>query len=255
MKIVSWNVNGIRAVQKKGFFDWLEKESPDVLCLQETKISEDQLGDDLKNPSGYKTIWNSGERRGYSGVSVFYKEDPVSVNKKFQVKILNDEGRIIETEFGGFILFCVYFPNGQKDEDRLSYKLKFYESFLKYALKQKSEKKKEIVVVGDFNTAHTEIDLKNPKENQNYSGFMPIERKWIDKYIEAGFVDIFRKRHPSEEGHYTWWTYRFQARTRNVGWRIDYFMVTADFESSVVDCGILSDVHGSDHCPVYLTIK
>jgi exodeoxyribonuclease-3 len=255
MRIISWNVNGIRAAQKKGFLEWVEKESPDVLCLQETKISEDQIEEELKNPRGYKTFWNSGERRGYSGVAVFLKEDPVSINKKFSSKFLNDEGRVIETEFEDFILFNIYFPNGQKDEERLAYKLKFYEVFLKYALNLKKEKKKEIVVTGDFNTAHTEIDLKNPKENQNYSGFMPIERKWIDKYIEAGFKDIFRDLHSGETGHYTWWTYRFQARKRNVGWRIDYFMITSDLSEKVADCGILKDVEGSDHCPIYLDLK
>jgi exodeoxyribonuclease-3 len=255
MRIISWNVNGIRAAQKKGFLTWLSSESPDVLCLQETKISDDQLEEELRNPPEYQTFWNSGERRGYSGVAVFLKEKPVSINKKFPAKVLDDEGRIIETEFDDFILFNIYFPNGQKDEERLSYKLKFYEVFLKYALKVKREKSKEIVVTGDFNTAHTEIDLKNPKENQNYSGFMPIERKWIDKYIDAGFKDIFRDLHPGQEGHYTWWTYRFQARKRNVGWRIDYFMITSDFSDRVVDCGILKDVEGSDHCPVYLELK
>ena len=255
MNIISWNVNGIRAALKKGFLDWLSKESPDVLCLQETKISEDQLDEDLKSPSGYKTVWKSGEKRGYSGVTVFYKSEPLNIITKFPSKYLNDEGRVIESEFENFILYNVYFPNGQKDDDRLSYKLKFYEVFLKYILNRRHETKKELVVVGDFNTAHTEIDLKNPKENQNYSGFMPIERKWIDKYIEAGLTDIFRDRHPEEEGHYTWWTYRFQARTRNIGWRIDYFMITKEFTDNIVDCGILKDVQGSDHCPVFLNIK
>jgi exodeoxyribonuclease III len=254
MRIVSWNVNGIRAVMKKGFSEWLEKESPEVLCLQETKISTDLIDENLQNFSGYSTVWKSGEKKGYSGVAVFYKAVPEFINTEFDEDILNNEGRIIEMGFKDYILYNVYFPNGQKDEERLNYKLKFYDEFLKYTLRQKKEKNKGIIVVGDFNTAHTEIDLKNPKENQNNSGFMPVERKWIDKYIEAGFVDIFRDLHPGETGHYTWWTYRFKARTRNIGWRIDYFMVTAGISSMIKDSGILMDIEGSDHCPIYMDI-
>jgi exodeoxyribonuclease-3 len=255
MKIVSWNVNGIRAVIKKGFFEWLEKENPDVLCLQETKISIDQIEDNLKNPPGYEIIWNSGIRRGYSGTATFLKTKSISNKTSFEFPIFNGEGRIVETEFDKFILFNVYFPNGQKDEDRLNYKLEFYKEFLNYILQQKQIKNKEIIITGDFNTAHTAIDLKNPKENENYSGFLPVERKWIDKYIEAGFVDIFRKNHPDETEHYTWWTYRFGARARNVGWRIDYFMISSDFIKEIKDTGILKNVEGSDHCPIFLEIK
>jgi len=254
MNIISWNVNGIRAVLKKGFIEWLEKESPDILCLQETKISLDQLEDNLKAPLNYKTIFNSADKRGYSGTAVFYKNEPLSTRTGFEHEILNSEGRIIEIEYEKFILFNIYFPNGQKDDERLNYKLKFYDEFLKYMLDQRKTKNKGIIAVGDYNTAHTEIDLKNPKENENYSGFLPVERKWIDKYIESGFTDIFRKLHPDEKDQYTWWTYRFGARDRNIGWRIDYFMVTDEILPMVKDCGILNTITGSDHCPIYLKL-
>jgi exodeoxyribonuclease III len=255
MKIISWNVNGIRAVWKKGFLDFLETEKPEILCLQETKISEDLIDKEMINPNGYETIYNSAEKKGYSGTSTFYKTRPLASKTKFDIDIFNGEGRIVETEYENFILYNVYFPNGQKDENRLNYKLKFYDEFLKYTLDMRRLKQKGIIITGDFNTAHTEIDLKNPKENENYSGFLPIERAWIDKYIEAGFTDFFRKLHPGEKDHYTWWTYRFGARAKNVGWRIDYFMITDEIIPMISDCGILKDVEGSDHCPIYLSLK
>jgi exodeoxyribonuclease-3 len=163
--------------------------------------------------------------------------------------------RFIETEHKNFFLYNVYFPNGQKDDERLRYKLNFYKDFLEYTLSVKNKTKKEIIILGDFNTAHKEIDLKNPKENENYSGFLKIEREWIDKYLEAGYVDIFRYFNPDLKDQYTWWTYRFKARDRNIGWRIDYFMITKKLVKKVVETKILSDVKGSDHCPILLEIK
>lgn len=254
MKIASWNVNGIRAVLNKGFFEWLYKENPDILCLQEIKISGNQLTEELINPKDYITIWNCSKRKGYSGTSSFLKEKPLNSKINFDNPIFNDEGRIIETELNDFILYNVYFPNGQMSDERLKYKLDFYRDFLDYSLKQKKDKKKEIIIVGDFNTAHTEIDLKNPKANENYSGFLKIEREWIDKYLQAGYIDIFRKNHPDEKDHYSWWTYRFNARLNNVGWRIDYFLISDGLVSKVKEASILKDVTGSDHCPISLVI-
>ncbi|OHD21431.1 MAG: exodeoxyribonuclease III [Spirochaetes bacterium GWD1_27_9] len=255
MRILSWNVNGIRAVLKKDFLQWFNSQSPDVLCLQETKISDHQIDDEVTIPSEYYTIWSCAKRKGYSGVANFLKNKPISEKIIFEKDILNNEGRIIETEHNDFFLYNVYFPNGQKDDERLKFKLDFYKEFLDYVLEKKETTGKEIIITGDFNTAHTAIDLKNPKENENYSGFMPIEREWVTRYIEAGFVDIFRELHQKEEGHYTWWTYRFGARDRNVGWRIDYFMITKNLVTRVKDCGILKDVLGSDHCPIFLELE
>jgi len=255
MKIYSWNVNGIRAVINKNFFNWLYETQPDILCMQETKINETQLMEELLNPKGYKTLWSFAEKKGYSGTAVFYKDDPVSYKINFNNKKFDEEGRVIELEKDNFILYNVYFPNGQMSDERLQYKLDFYKEFLDFTLRQKQERDKEIIIVGDFNTAHTEIDLKNPKANENYSGFLKIEREWIDKYLDNGYIDIYRKLHPGELDQYTWWTYRFGARERNIGWRIDYFLITKGLVSNIIDTRIHSNIMGSDHCPISLTIK
>lgn len=254
MIIYNWNVNGIRACIKKGFFDWLKETSPDILCLQETKINPGQLTKELQNVDGYEIIWNSAQRRGYSGVATFYKNNIISQKSGFGIDKYDVEGRVIEVELDKFILFNVYFPNGQKDEERLNYKLDFYKDFLDYTLQRKKEKNKDIIIVGDFNTAHTEIDLRNPKANEKYSGFMPIERKWIDKYIEAGYTDIFRNFNPGKPDQYTWWSYRFNARLKDIGWRIDYFMITDGLIDKVKKVLIHKDVMGSDHCPISLEL-
>ncbi|MEM4248392.1 MAG: exodeoxyribonuclease III, partial [Candidatus Nanoarchaeia archaeon] len=226
MKIISWNVNGIRAVLKKGFLEWLASESPDMLCLQETKVSEEQLPNELRNVPGYNTYWCSGERKGYSGTALFSKEPPISIKYGFELdKRFDAEGRIIIAEYPSFTLLNIYFPNGQKDDERLKYKLDFYDATLEYceALKKKG---KELIICGDYNTAHNEIDLARPKENENVSGFLRIERDWMDKWENHGYIDTFRVLYPKTEGAYTWWSLRTAARKRNVGWRLDYFYVT-----------------------------
>ena len=253
LKILSWNVNGIRAAQKKGFLDWLEKEKPDVLCVQETKAHIEQLSKDLINPDGYKTYWSSGERKGYSGVATFTKIEPKDVQTGFSVKKYDSEGRILITDYDDFILFNIYFPNGQRDEERLNYKLGFYDEFLKYVDKLK-DKGKKIIVCGDVNTAHCEIDLARPKENQDTSGFLPIERKWMDKFVEHGYIDTFR-HFVKEGGHYTYWDPITRARERNVGWRIDYFFITPNLLKNLKKAFIMPDVMGSDHCPLGIEIE
>lgn len=255
MKIISWNVNGIRAVLKKGFLEWLASESPDMLCLQETKVSEAQLPKELKNVPGYNTYWCSGERKGYSGTALFSKETPKSIKYGFGLdKSFDAEGRIIIAEYPLFTLLNIYFPNGQKDDERLKYKLDFYDATLEYceALKKKG---KELIICGDYNTAHNEIDLARPKENENVSGFLRIERDWMDKWENHGYIDSFRALHPKTGNAYTWWSLRTAARKRNVGWRLDYFYVTPNIFKRVVDSTMLSNVEGSDHCPIILTLN
>ena len=253
MQILSWNVNGIRAADRKGFFEWFKKESPDILCLQEIKAVPEQVPPHLRNTPGYHIFWSSAERKGYSGVATFTREKPIKVKKGFGIEKFDREGRILVMEFSSFTLFNVYFPNGKKNRERLDYKLKFYDTFLAYADNLKS-KSKDIVVCGDFNTAHKEIDLANPKENEKYSGFLPIEREWMDNFESYGYIDTFRYFHPEGE-QYTWWTYRFKARERNIGWRIDYFFVTEGLINKVQDSIILKDVYGSDHAPILLRLK
>jgi exodeoxyribonuclease-3 len=253
LKIISWNVNGLRAVLKKGFIDFLESQKPDILGIQETKLQENQLPEEVKAPLGYQTAWNSAEKKGYSGTGMFFKYPPKQIRKEFDFAVLNGEGRIIEMEYDKFTLFNIYFPNGQMSDERLQYKLTFYDQCLDYFNRLREEGKK-LIIMGDVNTAHKEIDLKNPKSNENKSGFLPIERAWLDKFVNAGYVDTFRQFNREPE-QYTWWTYRFKAREKNVGWRIDYFFVTENMMENVVDSYILADVYGSDHCPIGLKIK
>jgi len=253
MKIISWNVNGIRAAEKKGLFDWFKKESPDILCLQEIKALPEQFPPHLKNTPGYHIHINSAERKGYSGVTTFTKEKPIDAKNGFGIETLDNEGRTLITEFPSFILFNIYFPNGKKNQERLDYKLDFYDTFLAYADNLKA-KGKNIIVCGDFNTAHEEIDLAHPKENEKYSGFLPIERAWMDTFIDHGYVDTFRHFN-KELNQYSWWAYRTNARERNVGWRIDYFFVNKEFLPNIKNAFIMQDVMGSDHCPVGIEIE
>ena len=231
MKIISWNVNGIRAAVKKGLFDWFKKESPDILCLQEIKAQPEQVPPHLRNTPGYHIFWNPGERKGYSGVATFTKEKPIDVKKGFGIEKFDKEGRILITDFSLFTLFNIYYPNGKKNQERLDYKLDFYDTFLAYANNLKA-KGKNIVVCGDFNTAHKEIDLARPKENERISGFLPIERAWIDTFIDHGYVDTFRQFN-KEPNQYTWWDVKTRSRERNIGWRIDYFFVNKEFLSHI----------------------
>lgn len=253
MKIYSWNVNGIRAVQKKGFVDWVLKEQPDILCIQETKAHIEQLDDEIINIDGYQSYFCSGERKGYSGVATYTKEKPISVKYGIGIEKYDKEGRILITEFEEFTLLNIYFPNGQKDDERLNYKMEFYDEILDYCEKLKSKGKK-LIISGDYNTAHKEIDLKNPKSNEKRSGFLPLERQWIDKFISHGYVDTYRYFNP-DKIEYSWWSYRFKSREKNVGWRIDYNFVSDNFIDDVKEAKILTDVLGSDHCPVALNIK
>ena len=251
-RLLSWNVNGIRAIKGKGFLEWLYQESPDILCLQETKAQPDQLDADLKEPRGYHVYWAYPERKGYSGVALYTKEKPLNVRYDFG-GVLGVEGRVIIAEYPGFILFSIYFPNGQMSAERLKYKMTFYDVFLNYADTLVASGKK-LVICGDVNTAHKEIDLAHPKENSKTSGFLPEERVWIDKFVAHRYVDTFRHFH-KEPQQYTYWDMKSGARARNVGWRIDYFFVSENLLTSVTNAFILPDVMGSDHCPIGITLK
>ena len=253
LKIISWNVNGIRAIHKKGFIDWLKKENPDIMCLQETKAWPEQLPEELINLSPYYSFFSSAEKKGYSGVGVYSKIAPVSVEHGLGIEKFDSEGRTLLIDFQDFVLFNIYYPNGKASEARLEYKLGFYEAFLSKAMEFKKAGR-NIVICGDLNTAHKEIDLARPKENSNTSGFLPTERSWIDKFLNTGFIDVFREFCKSPD-QYTWWDYATRARERNVGWRIDYFFVDNKTQKLVSDAFILPNVKGSDHCPVGVVIN
>lgn len=251
MRIVSWNVNGIRAIENKGFWDWFSEEQPEVLCIQETKAQPDQLSDRLLRPHGYETYWHSAERKGYSGVATFSRT-ATAVQHGFGVAEFDVEGRVLVSEHDGFLLLNCYMPNGKQSQDRLDYKLRFYADLLDYGDRQHAAGR-QLVICGDVNTAHKEIDLARPKENESVSGFLPEERDWIDRFLEHGLVDAFRAFHPEPE-RYTWWSYITRARARNVGWRIDYFLVSEALMPRVQDCDIMDEVMGSDHCPISLDL-
>ena len=253
MKLVSWNVNGVRAAVKKGLLDWLDYERPDILCIQETKAHIDQLSSEILEDHGYTTYWHSGERRGYSGVATFSREEPLFVQEGLGIEKYDREGRVLLTEHDGFLLYNIYFPNGQKDDIRLQYKLDFYDDLLPI-INEQVESGNNVIVTGDWNTAHFPIDLARPKENVKTSGFMPVERERLDTYVDNGWVDTFRLFH-QEPNRYSWWSYRMGARDRNIGWRIDYFFVNDNFSQNCLDADIHDGVMGSDHCPVSLIIE
>jgi exodeoxyribonuclease III len=281
IKLISWNVVSMRNMLEKAnlsptgmeslsFLQWLGKEKPDIACFQEVKLQAGQIPAALQSPAGYHTFWNHAEKKGYSGVATFCREKPWKVQHGFGISKYDIEGRVLITEFPGFKLFNVYFPkaysprevevarkmgasNAETMAGRLPFKLAFYDTFLEYvdALKEKGDK---IVICGDFNTAHTAIDLARPRENKDTSGFLPEERAWMDKLISHGYIDTFR--HFNEEpGHYTWWSYRFKAREKDIGWRLDYFFISENLLKSLAGAFILKDVHGSDHCPVGIILK
>lgn len=253
LRLLSWNINGIRAIYKKGFADWLRDEYPDVLCVQETKARAEQAPVALRETDGYHVYFCAGQRPGYSGVATWTRQEPARVDYGFGVEPFDVEGRTLVCAFDDFLLYNVYFPNGGANPERLAYKLAFYDAFLKH-LRRVQRQHPAIVVCGDVNTAHREIDLARPKENEAVSGFLPEERAWIDRLLAAGFHDTFRLQN-DEPGHYSWWDYKTRARERNVGWRIDYFFVTEGLAGKVEDCVIQADVTGSDHCPVELKLK
>jgi exodeoxyribonuclease-3 len=252
-KLLCWNVNGIRAIKNKGFLEWFQKESPDILCLQETKAQPDQLDADLKEVKGYSVYWNYPEKKGYAGVAIYTRDKPQDVKYDFITSGIDTEGRIIIVSYAAFILMNVYFPNGGAGNKRVPYKMDFYERFLQYtdSLVKAGQK---LIICGDLNTAHKEIDLARPKENVKNTGFLPEERAWMDKFVAHGYVDTFRYFHKEPE-QYTYWDMKTGARARNVGWRIDYFFVSENLLPSVTSSFIQPAVMGSDHCPIGITLK
>lgn len=255
MKITTWNVNGFRAVIKKDFKKSIEYLSPDILCLQETKAKLEQLSEEDYYLPGYRMVWNAAQRPGYSGVALYHREE-LAIDETI-CGLGNDEfdveGRAIQVILNDTILFNNYFPNGQRGMDRVDYKLRYYAWLLDKCIKL-HEAGKNIIITGDFNTAHNDIDLANPKENSKTSGFLPEEREWIDIYLRNQFKDAYRELYP-DRVQYTWWTYRFTARVRNIGWRLDYFLVSDGFMERVEDVIVHEEVLGSDHCPVSIIIK
>jgi exodeoxyribonuclease III len=250
MKFLSWNVNGIRAVVKKGFVDFLKAEKPDVLCLQEIKISATAREKEIFDFSGYQEFWHSARRPGYSGTMILVKDGiKVIGEEKF---LADDEGRVQVLELKNFYIVNVYFPNANHELSRLDFKLRFNDRLLKFL--KNLEKKKPLVICGDYNVAHNPIDLANPKENEGNPGYTFQERAWFDKFLKNGFIDTFRAEHPNKV-QYSWWSYRFLARERNIGWRIDYFCVSRYLDKLVKSSFIMSEITGSDHCPVGIIIK
>ena len=250
MKLISWNVNGIRACLTKGFEDTFQALDADIFCLQETKCSEGQVRLELP---GYHQYWNYANRRGYSGTAVFSKKEPLHVSYGIGIEEHDKEARVITLEFENFYLVTVYTPNSQRELKRLDYRMEWERDFLAYLLKL--QEKKPVIACGDFNVAHQEIDLKNPKTNRKNAGFSDEERGCFTKVLESGFIDTFRYFYPDAEGRYSWWSYCFQAREKNVGWRIDYFIVSPSLKDKLESADIHSDILGSDHCPVELKIR
>ncbi|NOX25045.1 MAG: exodeoxyribonuclease III [Deltaproteobacteria bacterium] len=245
--IISWNVNGIRAMEKKGFTGLVNDLRPDILAIQETKAQPSQLSEQLLNIPGYKSFWHSAERKGYSGVAIYTRLEPENIIYGLGNDEFDHEGRVLTLEYDDFFLINSYFPNAQHELKRLTYKLDFNAALHKFA--NNLATRKTVMVCGDFNVAHRPIDLKNPKSNEMNPGYSAAERAWMDNFLENGFVDTFRKFHQEPE-QYTWWSYRFHARARNIGWRIDYFCVNKDSEAKVIDAAILPEIMGSDHCPI-----
>ncbi len=253
MKIIAWNVNGIRALLSKGGLDWAWDQAPDVLCLQEVKARSDQLTEEQLGSMKLPAIWNPAKRPGYSGVATFYRDEPTEIQLGLGDPQYDEEGRLIRSRHQDLVLFNSYFPSGQRGKERVDFKLGYYERLLGICdeLHRAGEK---IIITGDFNTAHQPIDLKYPRENRKTSGFLPEERAWVQKYLDHGFVDIFRHRFP-DKVQYTWWTYRLDARQRGIGWRLDYFLVSQALVPRIEDVIVHDQVPGSDHCPVEINIR
>ncbi len=250
IRIASWNVNGLRAIYRKGFVDIIKQSNFDIVCLQEIKIQHEQISEDLLNIEGYFSYFFPAERPGYSGVAIYSKIKPLHYGNGFGIQRFDNEGRVLWLDFEDFILFNTYMPNGGREMKRLDYKLDFYDSFLKY-LEGLIKEERKIILTGDINTAHKAIDLARPKQNEKNTGFLPEERAWIDKLLETGFMDAFRLFN-QEPGNYTWWDYKTKARERNVGWRLDYFFASNNLLNELRNSEILQDVQGSDHCPIVL---
>lgn len=250
MRFISWNVNGIRACMEKGFMDFFNEIDADIFCLQETKLQEGQIE---MNLPGYYQYWNYARKKGYSGTALFTKQEPMSVTYGIGVEAHDTEGRVITAEFPEYYVVTVYTPNAQRELTRLDYRMQWEEDFLKYL--KSLEEKKPVIFCGDLNVAHQEIDLKNPKSNRKNAGFTDEERGCFGRLLENGFVDTFRYFYPDKEGIYSWWSYMFQARAKNAGWRIDYFVVSECLKDKLADAAIHTQIMGSDHCPVELVLK
>ena len=250
MKLISWNVNGLRACVQKGFLDFFHDSDADIFCIQETKLQEGQI--DLKM-EGYEQYWNYAKKKGYSGTAVFTKKKPLSVTYGLGIEEHDQEGRVITLEFEEFYFVTVYTPNSQNELARLDYRMQWEDDFLSYL--KKLEEKKPVVFCGDLNVAHKEIDLKNPKTNRRNAGFTDEEREKFTQLLEHGFIDTFRYFYPDQEGNYSWWSYRFRAREKNAGWRIDYFCVSEVLREKLEDAKIHTEIFGSDHCPVELDLS
>ena len=254
VRLFTWNVNGIRSVAAKGFADWLAKERPDVVCLQEMKAKADQVPPQINPPDGYHAFWNPAQRPGYSGVATLCRKAPKGVRMWMGIPEFDAEGRTLVTDHGDFLLVNAYFPNGKSGPERLDYKMCFKAAIADFCDGLRKKEKKEIVLCGDVNTAHKPIDLARPEENEEVSGFLPAERAWIDRFLARGYVDVFRLLHPDLKDQYSWWSFRSGARRRNVGWRIDYHFVSEGLKSRVKEAQIQPGVTGSDHCPVLLEL-
>ncbi len=252
MRILCWNVNGIRAAQKKGFLDYLKRESPDIMCLQETKAAPDQLGSELLAVDGYDSHFVSAEKKGYSGVAIYTRPKPTQIISGCGASRFDCEGRVISADYDDFILYNVYFPNGGRGPERVRYKLDFYDHLLDQWQDLRSEGR-ELIICGDYNTAHKDIDVARPKEWSKQSGFLPEEREWLDKITDMGYIDVFRT-YNQEPDQYTYWDNFRQARERNIGWRIDMYMVTEGLLPKVRNAAIYPEVTGSDHCPIELVL-
>jgi len=253
LKLVSWNVNGIRSVARKGFHAWLKQAKPDILSIQETRAWPEQLEEDLLTPLGYKSYFACAEKKGYSGVAIFSRSEPLEVVEGLGDEQFDREGRTLTARFADFSLVNAYFPNGQRDHARVPYKMDYCRTFLAHC-QQLRASGQSVVMCGDFNTAHGAIDLARPKDNKNTTGFLELERAWLDELIEAGYIDIFRQYNPDATGHYTWWSNRKGVRERNVGWRIDYHFISECLATKVKKVYHLPEVLGSDHCPLALEL-
>ena len=258
-RILSWNVNGLRAVSGKeianglNFSEFLTHDAPEICCLQETKADAKSLPPEITRIGGYFFYLNSAEKKGYSGVGLYTRSEPIEISYGFGSSEFNHEGRTIIARYPEFLLYTIYFPNGGASEERLAFKLRFYDAFLEH-IKEQDAAGERIVICGDVNTAHHPIDLARPKENEMVSGFLPVEREWLDRLVGAGFIDTFREFN-TESGQYTWWDYKTRARSRNVGWRIDYFFINKRMRENLVSSTIRSEIFGSDHCPIEIEIR
>ena len=254
MKLISWNVNGLRAVMNKGFKDFFDKIDADIFCIQETKMQESQVDDNIKEiVKEYNSYWNSAEKKGYSGTAIFSKEKPINVTYGIGKEEHDKEGRVITLEFEKFYMVNIYTPNSKRELERLDYRQVWEDEIREYLLKLNESK--PVIMCGDLNVAHQEIDLKNPKTNRRNAGFTDEERNKMTELLNAGFTDTFRYKYPDVEGKYSWWSYMFHAREKNAGWRIDYFIVSNSLNENIIDAKILDEIYGSDHCPVELDIN